>query len=188
METLVAALLRRLGEDPERPGLRDTPRRVGESLAFLTQGYRITPEEAVGTALFAEEYDELVLVRDIEFSSLCEHHLLPFFGAVHIGYIPDGRIIGLSKLPRLVDVFARRLQVQERLTRQLAETMQRLVAPIGVGVIVEAQHLCMHMRGVQRRESSTVTSCLLGAFRDDPRTRAEFLALAPRGKAAGSGH
>jgi len=176
----------------------------------LTQGYQVTPETAIGTALFAEEYDQLVLVRDIEFASLCEHHLLPFFGTVHIGYLPAGRIIGLSKLPRLVDVFARRLQVQERrqrpadrhigefrqqpgdlfqfeLTRQIAETIQRLVAPHGVGVIIEARHLCMQMRGVQRRQSSTVTSCLLGAFRDDARTRAEFLALAPRGRMANEG-
>lgn len=187
VETLVAALLRRLGEDPEREGLRETPRRVRESLAFLTQGYHQTPEAAIGTALFAEEYDELVLVRDIKFHSLCEHHLLPFFGTVHIGYLPAGRIIGLSKIPRLVDVFARRLQVQERLTRQLAEAMQLLVAPVGVGVIIEAQHLCMQMRGVQRRESSAVTSCLLGAFRDDARTRAEFLALAPRRGASSRG-
>jgi GTP cyclohydrolase I len=187
IDALVATLLRRLGEDPEREGLRDTPRRVRESLSFLTQGYQVTPEEAVGTALFAEEYDQLVLVRDIEFSSLCEHHLLPFFGTVHIGYLPAGRIVGLSKLPRLVDVFARRLQVQERLTRQLAETIQRLVTPLGVGVLIEAHHLCMQMRGVQRRESSTVTSCLLGAFRDDARTRAEFLALAPRGRGPGAG-
>jgi len=187
VETLIAALLRRLGEDPGREGLRETPRRVRESLTFLTQGYQQTPEAAIGTALFAEEYDGLVLARDIEFASLCEHHLLPFFGTVHIGYLPAGRIIGLSKLPRLVDVFAQRLQVQERLTRQLAETIQRLVAPAGVGVIIEAQHLCLQMRGVQRRESSTVTSCLLGAFRDDARTRAEFLALAPGARTSGRG-
>jgi GTP cyclohydrolase IA len=166
-----------LGEDPERDGLLDTPRRVQQSLQFLTDGYTTNLADVVGDALFEETYDELVLVRDIELYSLCEHHMLPFFGKAHIGYLPRGKVVGLSKLPRLVDVFARRLQVQERLTRQIAEAIQTLLDPAGVGVVIQANHLCMMMRGVQKQNSSTVTSCLLGAFRDDQRTRSEFMAL-----------
>ncbi len=166
-----------VGEDPAREGLRETPRRVAESLAFLTEGYHLHPGDIVGDALFAEEFDDIVVVRDIEFYSLCEHHLLPFFGRVHIGYIPNGRIIGLSKLPRLVDVFARRLQVQERLTREIADCVQELLNPVALGVIVEASHLCMMMRGVEKQQSKTVTRHLLGTFHDDVEKRSEFLSL-----------
>lgn len=173
-------LLVAIGEDPSRDGLEETPRRVAESLQFLTSGYQADPREAVRDALFVEQYDEMVLVRDIEVYSLCEHHLLPFFGKAHVGYLPNGKVIGLSKLPRLVDVFARRLQVQERLTREIAEAIQSLLDPIGVGVVIEASHLCMMMRGVQKQNSSTVTSCLLGEFRADQRTRAEFMTLVHR--------
>jgi GTP cyclohydrolase I len=169
-----------IGEDVERDGLQDTPRRVQQSLEFLTNGYGVDPADVVGDALFEESYDEMVLVRDIELYSLCEHHMLPFFGKAHIGYIPRGRVVGLSKLPRLVDVFARRLQVQERLTRQIAECLQELLDPAGVGVLIQASHLCMMMRGVQKQNSSTVTSCLLGDFRYDLRTRSEFLELVNR--------
>ena len=177
---LVREVLASLGEDPEREGLKDTPERVARSLGFLTDGYRTSPQEAVGDALFEEPYDDLVLVRDVEFYSLCEHHLLPFFGRVHIGYVPNGRIIGLSKLPRLVDVFARRLQVQERLTREIAEGIEALIEPAGVGVVVEASHLCMMMRGVQKQRSTTVTSSFRGTLREDASARAELLALARR--------
>jgi GTP cyclohydrolase IA len=180
-EGRIRDLLAALGEEPGRPGLLDTPRRVRESLAFLTEGYEQDPREVLGTAIFAEQYDEMVLVKDIELYSLCEHHLLPFFGKAHIAYIPNGRIVGLSKLPRLVDVFSRRLQVQERLTTQIAEALQELVQPRGVGVVIEASHLCMMMRGVQKQNSQTVTSCLLGCFKDDPQTRSEFLDLVGRG-------
>jgi GTP cyclohydrolase I len=180
IRALTRRLLTAIGEDPNRDGLQDTPRRVQESLQFLTSGYAADPRETVRDALFSEQYDEMVLVRDIEVYSLCEHHLLPFFGKAHIGYLPNGRVIGLSKLPRLVDVFARRLQVQERLTREVAEAIQTLLEPFGVGVVMEASHLCMMMRGVEKQNSSTVTSCLLGAFRDDQRTRAEFMTLVHR--------
>jgi GTP cyclohydrolase I len=166
-----------MGEDPERAGLLDTPQRVRKSLAALTQGYAQDPRTVLGTAVFEEHYDEMVVVKDIELYSLCEHHLLPFFGKAHVAYIPDGRIVGLSKLPRLVDIFARRLQVQERLTTQIAETLWELLAPQGVGVVIEASHLCMMMRGVQKQNSQTVTSCMLGRFKDDEKTRAEFLNL-----------
>jgi GTP cyclohydrolase I len=166
-----------LGEDPDRAGLADTPRRVQESLQFLTDGYKVDPADVLGDALFEETYDEMVLVRDIELYSLCEHHMLPFFGKAHIAYLPSGKVVGLSKLARLVDIFARRLQVQERLTRQIAEAIQTLLDPAGVGVVIQASHLCMMMRGVQKQNSSTVTSCLLGCFRDDQRTRSEFLEL-----------
>jgi GTP cyclohydrolase I len=177
LQRLTRMTLAAIGEDVERDGLLDTPRRVQQSLDFLTNGYNVDPAEVVGDALFEETYDEMVLVRDIELYSLCEHHMLPFFGKVHIGYIPRGRVVGLSKLPRLVDVFARRLQVQERLTRQIAECLQEILDPAGVGVVIEASHLCMMMRGVQKQNSSTVTSCLLGDFRYDLRTRSEFLEL-----------
>lgn len=177
LQQLTRMTLQNLGEDPERDGLLDTPRRVQESLQFLTNGYDVDPADVVGDALFDDTYDEMVLVRDIELYSLCEHHMLPFFGKAHIAYLPRGKVVGLSKLARLVDVFARRLQVQERLTRQIAESIQTLLDPAGVGVVIEASHLCMMMRGVQKQNSSTVTSCLLGDFRDDQRTRTEFLEL-----------
>jgi GTP cyclohydrolase I len=180
LEAATHDLLLGVGEDPTRDGLVDTPRRVRKSMELLTQGYRLDPRDVVGDALFEVEYDELVLVRDIELYSLCEHHLLPFFGKAHIGYLPRGKVVGLSKLPRLVDVFARRLQVQERMTRQIAECIQELLDPAGVGVIIEASHLCMMMRGVEKQQSTTRTSTLLGAFRDDDRARAEFLALVGR--------
>ena len=180
LQRLTRMTLTAIGEDVERDGLLDTPRRVQQSLEFLTNGYDADPADVVGDALFDESYDELVLVRDIELYSLCEHHMLPFFGKAHIGYIPRGRVVGLSKIPRLVEVFARRLQVQERLTRQIAECLDELLNPAGVGVVIEASHLCMMMRGVQKQNSSTVTSCLLGDFRYDLRTRSEFLELVNR--------
>ena len=175
-------LLARLGEVPGREGLERTPERVAKSLAELTQGMHQTPEEVIGHGIFREDCSEMVLVKDIEFYSLCEHHLLPFYGKVHVGYIPDGRIIGLSKIPRVVDVFARRLQVQERMTVQIAEAIEKALAPKGVGVVVDARHLCMMMRGVQKQNSSAMTSALRGTFQSDSKTRNEFLAFvrAPR--------
>jgi GTP cyclohydrolase I len=177
----VRELLACLGEVP-REGLERTPERVAKSLAELTQGMHQTPEEVIGHGIFREDCSEMVLVKDIEFYSLCEHHLLPFYGKVHVGYIPDGRIIGLSKIPRVVDVFARRLQVQERMTVQIAEAIEKALAPKGVGVVVDAQHLCMMMRGVQKQNSSAMTSALRGTFQSDSKTRNEFLAFvrAPR--------
>lgn len=180
LEAATRDLLIGVGEDPSRDGLLDTPRRVRKSMELLTQGYRLDPRDVVGEALFDVEYDELVLVRDIELYSLCEHHLLPFYGKAHIGYLPRGKVVGLSKIPRLVDVFARRLQVQERMTRQIAECIQEILDPAGVGVVIEASHLCMMMRGVEKQQSTTRTSTLLGAFRDDDRARAEFLTLTGR--------
>ncbi|HEV2967444.1 MAG TPA: GTP cyclohydrolase I FolE [Candidatus Dormibacteraeota bacterium] len=172
----VAALLEQLGENPDREGLIDTPTRVAESLRYLTEGYASDPATIVGDALFAlDGYDDMVVVKDIAFFSLCEHHLLPFFGRVHIGYVPDGRVVGLSKLPRLVDAYSRRLQVQERMTREIADAINTTVNPRGVGVVVEGRHLCLEMRGVQKQTSQTLTSCMLGVFRSDPRTRSEFL-------------
>ncbi len=177
MQELVARLLAALGEDPGREGLKDTPTRVEKSLRFLTSGYTADIDQAINGALFTVEYSEMVIVRDIDFYSLCEHHLLPFFGKCHVAYIPDGKVIGLSKIPRLVDVFARRLQVQERLTSQIAETIKAKVAPAGVAVVMEATHLCMAMRGVEKQNSVTTTSSMLGVFREDARTRHEFLEL-----------
>jgi GTP cyclohydrolase I len=172
----VGTLLEQLGENPDREGLIETPRRVAESLRYLTEGYAANPSTIVGDALYAlDGYDDMVLVKDIAFYSLCEHHLLPFFGRVHIGYVPEGRVVGLSKLPRLVDMFSRRLQVQERMTREIAEAINTVVTPRGVGVVVEGRHLCMEMRGVEKQSSQTLTSCMLGVFRSDPRTRTEFL-------------
>jgi GTP cyclohydrolase I len=172
----VASLLEQLGENPDREGLLETPSRVAESLRYLTAGYAADPASIVGDAIFAlDGYDDMVIVKDISFFSLCEHHLLPFFGRAHIGYVPDGRVVGLSKLPRLVDAYSRRLQVQERLTREIAEAIDTVVTPRGVGVVVEGRHLCMEMRGVEKESSETVTSCMLGVFRTDQRTRAEFL-------------
>ena len=174
MQELVERQLKLLGEDSTREGLLRTPKRVADSLEWLTRGYTMDVNDVVGDALFAEEYDNMVLVRDIEFYSMCEHHMLPFFGRVHIAYIPDGTIIGLSKLPRLVELFARRLQVQERLTEQVAEALESVLSPKGVGVVIEASHLCMMMRGVEKQESRTVTSALRGEFRECPMTRNEF--------------
>jgi GTP cyclohydrolase IA len=174
---LVAELLVRLGEDPGRDGLKRTPERVESSLTWLTRGMTMTPEEAIGTALFEEDHDNMVIVKDIEMYSLCEHHMLPFFGKVHVAYIPNGRIVGLSKIPRVVDVYARRLQVQERLTEQIATALWDVLKPQGVGVIVEAYHLCMMMRGVQKQNSKTLTSAMKGVFLEDLKTREEFLRL-----------
>ena len=175
-EDLVREQLVRLGENPEREGLIATPERVRKALEFLTKGYQEDPEALLKGALFTVNYDEMVIVKDIEMFSLCEHHMLPFFGKVHIAYIPKGKVLGLSKLPRLVEVFARRLQVQERLTTQIAETIQKVIEPQGVGVVIEARHLCMMMRGVEKQHSATVTSSMIGAFRAQ-QTRQEFLAL-----------
>jgi GTP cyclohydrolase IA len=177
-EALVRRQLELLGEDPEREGLLKTPLRVTKSLAWLTRGYAQSVEDVVGDGVFAEEHDNMVMVRDIELYSLCEHHLLPFFGRAHVAYIPDGRIVGLSKLPRIVDMFARRLQVQERLTSDIADAVCDVLKPRGVGVVIEAYHLCMMMRGVEKQNSKTITSALTGVFRDDARTREEFLRLA----------
>ncbi|HEU5399895.1 MAG TPA: GTP cyclohydrolase I FolE [Terriglobales bacterium] len=180
-EELVREMLVRLGEDPDREGLAQTPERVRKAMQFLTRGYQEDPETILNGALFTVNYDEMVIVKDIEMFSLCEHHMLPFFGKVHIAYIPNGKVIGLSKLPRLVEVFSRRLQVQERLTTQIAETIQETIKPQGVGVVIEARHLCMMMRGVEKQHSSAVTSAMLGAFRDLD-TRSEFLSLIRNGK------
>jgi GTP cyclohydrolase I len=177
LSAIVRSLLTEVGEDPERDGLIGTPDRVARSLSFLTHGYNIDPHEVVGNALFDAEYDEMVVVRDVEVYSLCEHHLLPFFGRCHIAYLPSAKIVGLSKLARLVEVYARRLQVQERLTTQVANAINDIVEPRGVGVVIEAHHLCMMMRGIEKQNSLAVTSCMLGQFRTDARTRTEFLSL-----------
>jgi len=182
-EKLVHEQLALIGEDPEREGLRRTPHRVATAMAWLTRGYRENVKTMVGKAIFEEEHENMVMVRDIELYSLCEHHLLPFFGRAHIAYVPAGRIVGLSKLPRIVDVFARRLQVQERLTEEIAQAIEDVLKPRGVGVLIEAAHLCMMMRGVEKQSSKTITSAVRGIFRSDPRTRDEFLSLA-RGKSA----
>jgi GTP cyclohydrolase I len=173
----VRAFLRELGEDPKREGLLKTPERVARSLRFLTSGYRQDVDKVLNGALYSVAYDEMVIVKDIEVFSLCEHHLLPFFGRCHVAYIPTQKVIGLSKIPRLVDVFARRLQVQERLTTQIAETIMEKIEPLGVGVVIEAKHLCMIMRGVEKQNSVAVTSAMLGVFRDEIETRQEFLSL-----------
>jgi GTP cyclohydrolase I len=176
-EDLVQEMLVRLGEDPRREGLRQTPERVRKSLQTLTRGYTEDPEALLKGALFTEPYDEMVIVKDIEMFSLCEHHMLPFFGKVHVAYIPNGKVIGLSKVPRLVELFSRRLQIQERLTTQIAETIQNVIEPQGVGVVIEARHLCMMMRGVEKQHSAAVTSSMLGSFRNENETRSEFLSL-----------
>ncbi len=176
-EDLVREMLVRLGEDADREGLLRTPNRVHRAFEFLTKGYREDPEALLKKALFTVTYDEMVIVKDIEMFSLCEHHMLPFFGKVHVAYIPKGRVIGLSKLPRLVEIFSRRLQIQERLTTQVAETIQKAIEPQGVGVVIEARHLCMMMRGVEKQHSAAVTSSMLGCFRDEQETRTEFLSL-----------
>jgi GTP cyclohydrolase I len=182
-ENLVRELLEQLGEDPRRDGLTQTPGRVEASLKWLTRGYAMAVEDVIGDALFEEKHESMICVRDIEIYSLCEHHLLPFYGKAHVAYLPDGRIVGLSKIPRVVEVFARRLQVQERLTDQVAEALCRVLKPLGVGVVIEAYHLCMMMRGVEKQNSKTVTSALRGAFRDDGKTRDEFLRLVHGGNA-----
>ncbi len=174
---LVRELLVRLGEDPQRNGLRRTPDRVADSLSWLTRGYQETVQDAIGGGMFEEDHHNMVIVKDIDMYSLCEHHMLPFFGKVHVAYIPAGRILGLSKLPRIVDVFARRLQVQERLTEQIADSIQDVLQPEGVGVVIEAFHLCMMMRGVEKQNSKTITSAMKGVFLTDLRTREEFLQL-----------
>ncbi len=177
LRELIRAQLELIGEDPEREGLGDTPARVEASLLWLTRGYEMSVEEVIGDGVFEADHDEMVIVKDIELYSMCEHHLLPFYGKAHIAYIPDGKIIGFSKLPRIVEVFARRLQVQERLTDQVARAIQKAVEPKGVGVVIEAAHLCMMMRGVEKQNSRTVTSSVQGIFRSDQRTRDEFLRL-----------
>jgi GTP cyclohydrolase IA len=179
-QDLYRELLVRIGEDPTRDGLLRTPERVEKSMMFLTRGYAMDVTEVLHDALFDVDYDEMVIVKDIEFFSLCEHHLLPFFGKAHIAYVPNGKVIGLSKIPRLVDVFARRLQVQERLTRQVGDAITEAIHPQGVAVILEAQHLCMMMRGVEKQHSSTVTSAMLGVFKTQLQTRNEFLSLVRR--------
>ncbi len=184
-DALVAEMLSRLGEDVERQGLLRTPERVAKSLHWLTRGYGLSVEKVIGDAIFDEDHHNMVIVKDIEMYSLCEHHMLPFFGKVHVAYIPNGKILGLSKVPRVVEVFARRLQVQERLTEQIAEAIWEVLRPEGVGVIIEALHLCMMMRGVEKQNSKTITSAMQGVFLDDIRTREEFLRLCVMGNVVG---
>ena len=180
MQELIRQLLAELGEDPSREGLLNTPKRVEKALKFLTNGYQADVDTVLNNALFTVDYNEMVIVKDIDFYSLCEHHLLPFFGRCHIAYIPNGKVIGLSKIPRLVEVFARRLQIQERLTSEIAETIRAKIEPLGVAVVVEATHLCMAMRGVEKQNSFAITSAMLGGFQNDARTRMEFLELIRR--------
>ena len=179
-EDLVREMIVRLGEDPTREGLAETPGRVHRAYEFLVKGYKEDPEQMLKKALFTVTYDEMVIVKDIEMFSLCEHHMLPFFGKVHVAYLPKGHVIGLSKIPRIVDIFARRLQIQERMTQEIAQTIQTMIDPFGVGVICEARHLCLMMRGVEKQHSGAVTSAMLGAFRNRKTTRDEFLALVAR--------
>jgi GTP cyclohydrolase IA len=176
-DDLVREMIVRLGEDPNREGLTRTPERVHRAYEYLTKGYKEDPQALLKVALFTVNYDEMVIVKDVEMFSLCEHHMLPFFGKVHVAYIPNGKVIGLSKIPRLIEIFSRRLQIQERLTTQIAETIQKAIEPQGVGVVVEARHLCMMMRGVEKQHSAAVTSSMLGCFRDEQETRSEFLSL-----------
>jgi GTP cyclohydrolase IA len=180
MQEIIRQLLAELGEDPAREGLLDTPKRVEQAMRFLTSGYAADVDAVLNNALFSVDYNEMVIVKDIDFYSLCEHHLLPFFGRCHVAYIPQGRVLGLSKIPRLVEIYARRLQIQERLTNQIAETLREKIRPLGVAVVMEASHLCMSMRGVEKQNSVAVTSAMLGVFRDDARTRMEFLELIRR--------
>lgn len=187
MQPIVRQLLMELGEDPDREGLRNTPKRVEQAMTFLTSGYRADVDAIINDALFTVDYTEMVIVKDIDFYSLCEHHLLPFFGKCHVAYIPKGKVIGLSKIPRLVDVFARRLQLQERMTNQIAETIRDKVQPMGVAVVCEGTHLCMSMRGVEKQNSFAVTSAMHGIFRDNARTRMEFLELIRRPGVGGAG-
>ncbi len=188
MQEIIRELLAELGENPSREGLLDTPTRVEKALRFLTSGYTADVDSVLNNALFTVDYNEMVIVKDIDFYSLCEHHLLPFFGKCHIAYIPQGRVIGLSKIPRLVEVFARRLQIQERLTSQIAETVLHKIQPLGVAVVVEATHLCMAMRGVEKQNSFAITSAMLGTFQSDARTRMEFLELIRRPELASRSH
>ena len=180
MQDLIRRLLAELGEDPSREGLLNTPRRVEKALKFLTSGYTADVDTVLNNALFTVDYNEMVIVKDIDFYSLCEHHLLPFFGRCHIAYIPNGKVIGLSKIPRLVEIFARRLQIQERMTSEIGETIKRAIDPLGVAVVLEATHLCMAMRGVEKQNSFAITSAMLGVFQNDARTRMEFLELIRR--------
>ena len=182
MENLIRDMLISIGENPDREGLKETPRRVSKSMQFLTKGYTQDVKKILNGALFDVEYNEMVLVKDIDIFSLCEHHLLPFFGKCHIGYIPDKKVVGVSKIPRIVEVFARRLQIQERLTQEIAEVLNEVLKPQGVAVIIEAQHLCMMMRGVEKQNTSMVTSSMLGIFLGDHRTRMEFMNLIPGGR------
>ena len=177
IEGYIHALLKELGEDPGRDGLQNTPSRVARSFRFLTSGYDQDPREILNDALFDVSYDEMVVVKDIDFYSLCEHHMIPFFGRAHVAYIPNGKVVGLSKIPRLVEMFARRLQVQERMTTEIAETIEEVLQPKGVGVVVEASHLCMMMRGVERQNAYAISSSLKGSFSEDPKTRSEFMDL-----------
>jgi len=177
LETLIEQMLSAMGEDPKREGLVRTPHRVAKAYEFLTEGYRQDVAKVLNGAIFNERYNEMVIVKDIDFFSMCEHHMLPFFGRAHVAYIPNGRIVGLSKIPRIVEVFSRRLQVQERLTQQIAQTLFDALIPEGVGVVMEARHMCMMMRGVEKQNSVATTSAMLGTFRDDVKTRAEFLNL-----------
>jgi GTP cyclohydrolase IA len=184
MQDLIRQLLSKIGEDPSREGLRDTPRRVEKALGFLTSGYAVDVDKVINNALFSVDYSEMVIVKDIDFYSLCEHHLLPFFGKCHVAYLPREKVIGLSKVPRIVDAFSRRLQVQERLTNQIAQVILDKIDPLGVGVVMEGTHLCMAMRGVEKQNSLAVTSAMLGTFRTDARTRSEFLTLIRSGARA----
>ena len=177
MEANYSSLISEIGEDTTREGLVKTPHRAAEALKFLTRGYKQSVDELLNRAIFEEPYDDMVVVKDIEFYSLCEHHILPFYGHVHVGYIPDGKIVGLSKIPRLVDMFSRRLQVQERLTTEIAQALENALHPKGVAVVIDGMHMCMMMRGVQKQEATMITSHVMGEFRDDRRTRAEFMAL-----------
>ena len=182
IEPIITSMLKELGEDPGRNGLQSTPQRVARAMRFFCQGYQQDPVKILNNALFDVTYDEMVIVKDIEFYSLCEHHLLPFFGRVHVAYIPDGKVVGLSKIPRLVEMFSRRLQVQEKLTTQIAETLDRVLTPKGVAVVIEAVHLCMMMRGVAQQNSSAITSSIKGEFETDSKTRAEFMELIRHGR------
>ena len=182
IESIILDLLKEIGEDPEREGLQKTPHRVAKSWTTFAKGYKQTPEEVVGDAIFNEQCDEVIAVKDIDFFSLCEHHLLPFKGVVHVGYLPEKKIIGLSKIPRIVDIYARRLQVQERLTQQVADALQDVLNPKGVAVVIEAEHLCMQMRGVEKKSSFMITSAVRGAFRENNKTREEFLSIIGKGR------
>ena len=182
IEPIITSMLKELGEDPGRNGLQSTPQRVARAMRFFCQGYQQDPVKILNNALFDVTYDEMVIVKDIEFYSLCEHHLLPFFGRVHVAYIPDGKVVGLSKIPRLVEMFSRRLQVQEKLTTQIAETLDQVLTPKGVAVVIEAVHLCMMMRGVAQQNSSAITSSIQGEFETDSKTRAEFMELIRHGR------
>jgi len=182
IESIILDLLKEIGEDPEREGLQKTPHRVAKSWTTFVKGYKQTPEEVVGDAVFNEQCDEVVAVKDIDFFSLCEHHLLPFKGVAHVGYLPEKKIIGLSKIPRIVDIYARRLQIQERLTQQVADALQDVLSPKGVAVVIEAEHLCMQMRGVEKKSSFMITSAVRGAFRENNKTREEFLSIIGKGR------